>query len=253
MVHLASSLGIKRGIEQPWDLVENNLKSTLRVLESCHGSGIRFIHGSSSAVYGMVRNSTPLLEDAPLAFSAMPGPSANYAMSKLMQEAMVNAFAAGHGSPVATARFFNCVGGGHDSDLGHVLPSFINAANRNTMLKVHGTGDQKRTFIHVSDAAHAIRILLEAPSANGPYNIGGTEEISIMDLARLVLDLTGSSSGIERVGHDTAFRPGHDEPTARVPSVDRIRALGFAPILGLRQAVERAVGESFLEPITRTG
>ena len=244
MVHLASSLGIKYGIERPWEQMDNNLTSTKRVLEACEGRRVHFIHGSSSAVYGMTGSSVPLKEDDEPVFEGLLGASGNYAQSKLLQELAVMAFSRQFGLHTRIVRFFNCIGGGQRPDLGHVVPSFIGSASSDLPLQVHNGGLQRRTFIHVSEAVSGLIRVMGSGEAGGIYNIGGTEEIRIIDLAHMIVSLTGSSSPIVTVSNSDVFCAGFTEPMARVPDLGRIKSLGFLPELSLEEAITRAIHET---------
>ena len=246
VVHLASFLGIKYGIDHPWDQMSNNLLSTQRVLDACRRRNIRAVHGSSSAVYGMTSSSVPLKEADLPGFAGMLKRSGNYAMSKLIQEDLVRAFQAQFGVPVQTIRFFNCIGGGQRPTLGHVVPSFIEAALNGEPLRVHGDGTQRRTFLHISEAVAATLRVIDRGEPDGIYNVGGQEEIRIIDLARAIIALTGSRSGIEMVPKERNFCEDFEEPLARVPDLDRIGRLGFRPSMSLQQALERAVSETHI-------
>jgi UDP-glucose 4-epimerase len=243
IVNLASTLGIRFGIDQPLTQLENNIRCTKLVLEAASSRGVRVLHASSSAVYGNSRSSTPINESDPINFSALLSPSANYAFSKLGQEVLVNAYREQFDLNVQIVRLFNSIGGEQGSAFGHVLPSFLDAALAGRPLIVHGSGKQRRTFMHVSDTVKAMMLVIDHFEQGGVYNIGGTEEISILDLAERVINITGTDPGINFVNNSTAFCPSFDEPDARVPDIQRIRDLGFVPTYDLTSAIARSVSE----------
>lgn len=243
VVHMASTLGIKYGIDHPDEQWRNNILSTRKVLKACANRGVRMVLGSSSAIYGFPHTSRPILETDRGLLERTMGPSVNYALTKLAQEELVNDFVGKHGLRAQIVRFFNCIGAGQQPTNGHVLPNFIEAALDQRPLIVHGDGLQRRTFIHVQDAVEALLLVIGANEDGGVYNIGGTEEITILALAERVIALTGSRSTIRHVEKADAFCPGHIEPMARVPDITRIRALGFRSSFSLDEAIEGAIAE----------
>src|SRR5208283_1825500 len=138
-----------------------------------------------------------------------PGQSRwSYACSKLTDEFLALAYAREKQLPVIIARLFNTVGPRQTGRYGMVLPRFIAAAKKNEPLKVFGDGKQTRCFCHVNDAVEALVRLQRCGKARGEiFNVGGTEEVSILELARLVVKTLGSKSKIELVPYAKAYGP----------------------------------------------
>lgn len=224
--NFASQLGIKYGIEKPLSQFNNNFFSTYTLLESCLKSDTRLIHASSSAIYGQPVMEV-LTEDSPLMFDNFNTGSWNYAFTKLSQEMVIHAFAKERKLKVQIIRYFNCIGGSQKPDLGHVVPSFIQAALSGAPLSIHGDGRQERTFIHISDAIEATVLILQHYEQGEVYNVGGIQSISMKDLAQMVIEQTGSKSSMEFEHMDSVFCANHREPIKRVPNIDKIRRLGY--------------------------
>jgi UDP-glucose 4-epimerase len=127
---------------------------------------------------------------------------------------------------VTIVRLFNTVGPRQVGMYGMVLPRFVEAALKNQPLQVYGDGRQTRCFCHVADVVDALTRLVAAPAAvGGVFNLGSDEEVSIEDLARRVVRLSGSSSRIEHVPYERAYGQAFDDLPRRAPRLDRIRGV----------------------------
>jgi UDP-glucose 4-epimerase len=124
-----------------------------------------------------------------------------------------------------------------------VIPRFVSQALRNKPLSVYGDGTQTRTFTYVEDVVQALMGLIQADNAAGEvYNIGGTEEISMLDLAQKIITACGSSSEIELIPYEKAFGKDFEDMLRRVPSIDKInRLIGFEPRTSLDDIIERVI------------
>jgi UDP-glucose 4-epimerase len=143
------------------------------------------------------------------------------------------------GLPVVLFRLFNTVGPGQVGRYGMVMPRFVKAALTGGPLTVFGDGSQSRCFCHVKDAVRAIIALSEEPAAVGNvYNIGSTEPVTILDLAKRVVSLTGSSSDIVFVPYEQAYGEGFEDLLRRIPDVGRIRhLLNWTPTYSLDEII----------------
>ena len=127
-------------------------------------------------------------------------------------------------------RFFNVTGPRQSPSYGMVVPRFVDAALDGRPLLVYGTGQQTRTFLYVADLVRAILFLIARPEAEGQvFNIGGVEEVRILDLARRVVERTGSRSAIEMVDPGSVYGTGFEETARRVPDNAKLEGLGFRP------------------------
>ena len=194
----------------------------------------KVVLASSSEVYGKSEQ-VPFREDA----DRLLGPTTrirwSYACSKAMDEFLALAYAKQFSLPVVIARLFNTVGPRQTGRYGMVVPRFVGQALRNEPITVYGDGRQTRCFCHVSDVVRAIIALADEPAAEGEvFNVGSTEEITIEELARRTVTLTGSSSPIVMVPYDQAYEAGFEDMRRRVPDTTKIRhTVGWEPCIDL--------------------
>jgi UDP-glucose 4-epimerase len=206
------------------------------LLASCDAVYHRTVVASSSEVYGKSAQ-LPFREDADLLMGPAQVVRWGYACSKLMDEFLALAYHRQMGLPVTVVRLFNTVGARQSSRYGMVLPTMVRQALRGEDVTVHGDGSQTRCFTHVSDTTEGLAALLENPaSIGGIYNLGSTEEITILALAERVVRAAESSSRIVLVPYQQAYGPGYEDMTRRVPDITRAqRDLGFTPHRGLEK------------------
>jgi UDP-glucose 4-epimerase len=174
-----------------------------------------------------------------------PGQSRwSYACSKLTDEFLALAYSREKGLPVTIARLFNTVGPRQTGRYGMVLPRFIAAAKSNSPLKVYGDGAQSRCFGFVHDVVESLVRLQHCPAARGEiFNIGGTEEVSIHQLAQLVVETLESASVIELIPYDQAYAPGFDDMRRRKPLVEKLeRTVQYKPSTPLRDIIRLTAG-----------
>ncbi len=144
------------------------------------------------------------------------------------------------------ARLFNTVGPRQTGRYGMVIPNFVRQALTGAPITVHGDGLQRRAFGYVGDVVTALITLIEEPRAVGQvFNIGNTEEISILDLAHRVKALTNSTSNIVLVPYDEAYEAGFEDMPRRVPDLTKIHQLvGYAPTVGLDEILHGVIAQS---------
>jgi len=203
---------------------------------------------STSEVYGK-GHKIPFSEEDDVVLGATSKSRWAYAASKMVDEFLALAYHREYGLPVVIFRLFNTVGPRQTGRYGMVIPRFVQQALRGEPLTVFGDGQQQRCFCDVRDIVRALRQLSEHPQAVGRvFNIGGTEEISIEELAQRVIELTDSASGIIRVPYAEAYAPGFEDMRRRVPDTSRIHALcGWQPSIGLNETLI-AVRDYFKAP-----
>jgi UDP-glucose 4-epimerase len=121
-----------------------------------------------------------------------------------------------------------------------VLPRFVTAALKNEPLQVYGSGEQIRCFCHVDDAVRALILIMDSGEAVGQvFNVGNNEQISIMDLAKKVIEVTGSYSTIEKIAYENAYPEGFEDMQRRVPDISKIKqVLGWSPEINLDQIIK---------------
>ncbi|GAB4152756.1 MAG: SDR family NAD(P)-dependent oxidoreductase [Planctomycetota bacterium] len=238
--HLAARVGVGRVIESPLKTIETNLSCTRAVAESALRHGTVMVFASTSEVYGRNEN-VPFSEDDDLSIGPPSVGRWAYAASKVLDEHYLLALSREKGLKVTIARPFNTIGPRQSYSQGMVLPSFIRAALSNGELVVHGRGEQRRCFTWVGDTVEALAALCCVESSRGKvFNIGSTEEISIAELAAVVIDVCGGGS-VRFLPYE-GMGPHFADMARRVPSVDAIReAIGWQAETRLREAVERTV------------
>jgi UDP-glucose 4-epimerase len=208
------------------------------LLRAAEKSSTPLLFTSTSEVYG--KSTRPEFGEDDDLLIGPPGHSRwSYASAKLTDEFLALAYAREKGLPVTIARLFNTVGPRQTGRYGMVLPRFIAAAKKNEPLKVFGDGAQSRCFCLVHDAVEALVRLQKCERARGEiFNIGGTEEVSIQELAKLVVATLGSKSQIELIPYDQAYAPGFDDMRRRKPLVEKLeRFVKFKPQTTLREII----------------
>jgi len=242
--HLAAAVGVELVLNSPLRSIQTNLHETETILEAASQHRVPVLLTSSSEVYGKSQKES-FSEDDDLLIGPPTHPRWGYACSKLMDEFLALACARERGLPVIIARLFNTVGPRQTGRHGMVLPRFIEAAKAGRPLRVFGNGEQRRCFCYVTDAVELLIRLATCPAAQGGvFNVGSTEEISIYDLARLVIKVVGSSSTIELVPYAQAYGAGdvEDMPRRR-PDMTRTAALtGHASTTPMKEMIDRTIG-----------
>jgi UDP-glucose 4-epimerase len=238
--HLAAAVGVDLVVKSAIHVIETNLHETEILLETAAPHRVPVLVASTSEVYG--KSQKPVFSEEDDLLIGPPHQSRwSYACSKLMDEFLALAFAKERDLPVTIVRLFNTVGPRQTGRYGMVLPRFIAAAKAGTPLKVFGDGQQSRCFCYVCDTVEALVRLQNVPAARGEiFNIGGAEEISILDLAKLVIETLGSQSTIELVPYAQAYAPGFDDMRRRKPLTEKLtRFTGFTPATSLREIIQR--------------
>ena len=228
--HLAAAVGVKTILDKPLESIVTNIQGTEKVLEMCNKFKKRVLIASTSEVYGKHLHA-PLVETDNVIY----GPSSkfrwSYAASKLMDEFTALAHYRTNGLEVIITRLFNTVGPRQTGAYGMVIPSFVAQSLKNEPITVFGDGTQTRTFTYVKDVVAALIKLMESDRAIGEViNVGGLEEISMLDLARKIIDMTRSTSTIQLVPYAEAFGKDFEDMQRRVPSTEKLEQVtGFAP------------------------
>ena len=233
--HLAAAVGVRLIVEKPVHTMVTNVRGTETVLEYCNKFDKRVLIASSSEVYGDHREERPLAEGDRRVYGPVTERRWLYADSKAMDEFLALSFHQERGLDCVIARFFNTVGPRQSGQYGMVIPRFVERALAGAPLEVHGDGKQTRSFCHVSDTVRAVVDLMETPECSGEiFNIGSAERVRILDVARRVLELTGSDSKLVFVPHSEVYGLGIEDVLHREPAIDKIRgAIGWRPSLDL--------------------
>lgn len=228
--HLAAAVGVRLIVENPVRTIETNIRGTEVILHASIKKKKRLILTSTSEVYGK-SGKAPFGEEDDLVFGATTRPRWAYACSKAIDEFLALAYFAEKGLPVTIARLFNTVGPRQTGQYGMVIPRFVSQALAGEPLSVYGDGSQTRAFCHVYDVVRALLALTLAPGAEGQiFNVGYEREVTILELAREVIRLTGSKSEIRLIPFEEAYSPNFEDMRRRVPDTSKLRALiGFTP------------------------
>lgn len=238
--HLAAAVGVELVVKQPIHAIRTNLRETEVLLEAIAPHGVPLLLTSTSEVYGKSVRSEFSEED-----DLLIGPPHqsrwSYACSKLMDEFLALAFAQERGLPVTIVRLFNTVGPRQTGRYGMVLPRFIASAKAQRPLQVYGDGLQSRCFCFVQDTVEALVRLQSMPAARGEvFNIGGTEEVTMLGLAGMVIETLQSKSNIEMVPYSQAYAPGFEDMRRRKPLIAKLaRVTGFRPMTSLAEIIRR--------------
>lgn len=238
--HLAAAVGVDLVVKSPIHVLETNLHETEVLLEAAAPHRVPMLIASTSEVYGKSEKAA-FSEDDDLLIGPPQHTRWSYACSKLMDEFLALAYAKEKELPVVIVRLFNTVGPRQTGQYGMVLPRFIAAAKSGESLRVFGDGQQSRCFCYVLDTVEALVRLQNSPAARGEiFNIGGTEEVTILQLAQRVVETLGSKSRVEFVPYAEAYAPGFDDMRRRKPVVEKLkRATGFSPQTSLDQIIQR--------------
>ncbi|MHC5540425.1 GDP-mannose 4,6-dehydratase [Singulisphaera rosea] len=243
--HLAAAVGVKLIVESPVRTIETNVHGTEVVLAQANKKKKKVLIASTSEVYGL-SNQVPFREDGNLVMGATTKGRWSYACSKAIDEFLALAYWREKKLPTVVVRLFNTVGPRQTGQYGMVIPSFVTQALAGRPLTVYGDGKQTRCFAHVLDVVNALIRLMDRPEAVGQvYNIGSSEEVSIMEVAEQIKDLTGSASEIVRVPYSEAYEEGFEDMPRRVPDTSKLFDLiGFRPERRLSEIIESVIAYS---------
>ena len=240
--HLAAAVGVKLIVEHPVHTIETNIGGTERVLDAALRYRCRTIVASTSEVYGKGCK-VPFVEEDDVLLGATSKSRWAYAASKMVDEFLSLAYVAEYGADITCVRLFNTIGPRQSGQYGMVVPRLVQQALRGEPLTVYGDGKQSRCFCDVRDVVCALVGLSGSKHANGRvFNVGNTEETSILGLADKILKLTGSSSTIRLIPFQEAYAPGFEDMQRRVPDTTRIqRLLGWQPTRNLDEILKTII------------
>ncbi|OPL13653.1 MAG: nucleoside-diphosphate sugar epimerase [delta proteobacterium ML8_D] len=230
IVHLAAAVGVKYVVENPLSSIETNICGTEIVLNLANKHKKKILIASSSEVYGKHMHA-PLKEDDNLIYGPPTTMRWSYAASKLIDEFTALAYHRTKKLSVAVFRCFNTIGPRQTGLYGMVVPRLIQQALRDEPITVYGDGQQTRTFTYVGDVVESICRLMDCEKAYGEViNIGGTEEISISELAMRIKSLVGSKSEIIYIPYEKVYGKDFEDMMRRVPSSEKLNNLiNFVP------------------------
>ncbi len=237
--HLAAAVGVFNIVNNPLSSLLTNIRGTEIVLELAHKRGVPILIASSSEVYG--KNTSDSLSETDNRILGSPTMLRwSYSEAKAIDESLAYAYFIEKNLETRIVRFFNTVGPRQLGSYGMVVPRFIEAALKNMPVLIYGNGEQTRCFAHVLDVVEALCLVAFSPKTIGQVvNIGNNFEISMNDLASLIISTTNSSSKVEYVPYEVAYGAGFEDMERRVPNLGLIKELvGWEPKRNLNQIID---------------
>jgi UDP-glucose 4-epimerase len=238
VLHMAAALGVNTILESPLESMSTNITGSEVVLNAAAKFNKRIIIASTSEIYGK-NPKQPLSETDDRVVGAPQKIRWTYSDAKAIEEAMAFALYQEKNLPVTTVRLFNTVGPRQTGRYGMVVPRFVHAAIQNEPITIFGDGTQSRVFCHVADAVQAIATIAVTDSTIGEvFNVGGTGEVTIKQLAEQVIKVIGSQSAITHTPYSDAYPAGFEDIQRRVPDISKVKnAIGWAPTKDLKQII----------------
>ena len=243
VLHMAAALGVNTILESPLESMSTNITGSEVVLNTAAKFNKRIIIASTSEIYGK-NPKQPLNEADDRVVGAPQKIRWTYSDAKAIEEAMAFALHQEKKLPVTTVRLFNTVGPRQSGRYGMVVPRFVQAALKNEGLTIYGDGTQSRVFCHVDDAVQAIATIAATNATIGEvFNVGGSGEVSIKELAEKVIATTKSQSVITYTPYSDAYPAGFEDIQRRVPDISKIKqAIGWAPTKNLDAIIRDIAG-----------
>ena len=239
VVHLAAALGVFNIVNKPLDSLKTNLQGSEIVLEACDKYRKPVLIASTSEIYGK-NDKVPLNEEDDRIIGHPLKSRWSYSEAKAVDESLAYFYHLENKLPIRIVRFFNTVGPRQVGHYGMVVPRFVSSALKNEPLSVYGSGDQIRCFCHVADAVKGLLLVMDSGKAIGQvFNVGNNAQISIMELAKKVIEITGSKSIIEKIAYEKAYPEGFEDMQRRVPDISKIKqVLGWEPKINLDKIIK---------------
>jgi UDP-glucose 4-epimerase len=241
--HLAAAVGVEMIVRSPVHTIETNIMGSAAVFRVANRYRRKVVLTSTSEIYGK-SDKVPFAEDDDRVLGPTTRSRWSYSTSKAVDEFLALAYHKERALPVLIVRLFNTIGPRQTGRYGMVVPRFVGQALAGQPLTVYGDGTQSRCFADVRDVVRGIVALADCPAADGQVvNLGSTREVTITELARLVLQLTASRSPIAQVPYEQAYEAGFEDMQRRVPDVGKVkRLIGWQAEIPLEETI-RAIGE----------
>jgi UDP-glucose 4-epimerase len=236
---MAAALGVDNILENPIESISTNFYGSEVVLNAALKYDKRILIASTSEIYGK-NTKQPLSETDDRVIGTPQKLRWTYSDAKALEEATAHFLFLTKQLKVTTIRFFNTVGPRQTGKYGMVIPRFVKAAIENKPLKIFGDGSQSRVFCHVGDTVKAVLALVGNDKTIGEvFNIGGKGEISIEELAKMIIDQTKSKSEITFTKYEDAYSAGFEDMVRRVPDISKlVNFTGWEPKLNLATIIE---------------
>ncbi len=239
--HLAAGVGVQYIMDNLSESLLTNILATHKVLEACQVNNLPVLLTSTSEVYGVAEDKVWTEET-----KSLIGPTTklrwSYAASKMIDEFIaLSLYEEGKISPIIV-RLFNIIGPNQLSKYGMVVPRFIEAAVNDEDILIHGDGSQSRSFTWVDDVVTYLIKLAELKAYGEIFNIGQTEEITIEELAKLIIEKSNSNSKIIFKSHEEVFGKSFEDPKRRTPGIDKIvEYTGIQPSKNIEFMIENII------------
>ena len=242
ILHMAAALGVYNILENPIESISTNFYGSEITLNAAAKYDKRILIASTSEIYGK-NPKQPLSETDDRVIGAPQKLRWTYSDAKALEEATAHALFLTKNLKVTTVRLFNTVGPRQTGKYGMVIPRFILAALENTPIKIFGSGLQSRVFCHVIDSVKAIIALVSDKNTIGEvFNIGGLDEISVLNLAKLIIERTGSKSDLVFMSYDDAYSIGYEDMARRVPDITKLTSFtGWLPKLDIKTIIDDTI------------
>ena len=246
--HLAAGVGVQYIMDNVSKALLTNIEGTHIVIEACKQNDIPVLITSTSEVYGVSED--PIWTEETKSLIGPPTKLRwSYAASKLIDEFLaLSEYNDGNLKPIIV-RLFNIIGPNQLSEYGMVVPKFVEAALNDNPITIHGSGVQTRSFTWVGDVVNYFYLLAKNELYGEIYNIGQTEEISISDLAKLIIQKCNSKSEIIFKDHLEVYGDKFEDPMRRTPSIDKIvNATSYEPSMSIPEMVEEIIRYKKINP-----
>ena len=242
ILHMAAALGVDNILKNPIESISTNFFGSEIVLNAATKYDKRIVIASTSEIYGK-NPKQPLSETDDRVVGTPQKLRWTYSDAKALEEATAHALFLTNNLKVTTVRLFNTVGPRQTGKYGMVIPRFINSALENKPIKIFGSGLQSRVFCHVIDSVRAILALSSDKKMIGEvFNIGGLGEISILNLAKLIIERTSSKSDIVFMSYDDAYAVGYEDMAIRVPDITKLTSFtGWVPKLDIKTIIDDTI------------
>lgn len=238
VLHMAAALGVDNILDNPIESISTNYHGSEVVLNAAVKYDKRIVIASTSEIYGK-NSKQPLSEMDDRIIGTPQKLRWTYSDAKALEEASAHFLFLTKNLKVTTIRFFNTVGPRQVGKYGMVIPRFVGAAINNEPINIFGDGSQTRVFCHVNDSIKAVLALsVDNKTIGEVFNLGGKGEISILELAKLIIEQTNSRSEISFTGYGDAYAAGFEEMARRVPDISKIKLFtGWEPEIDLKTII----------------
>jgi UDP-glucose 4-epimerase len=248
VVHLAAAVGVRLIIDEPLRSFTTNIHGSEIVIGAAHRYRSKILVASTSEIYGK-NGSSKLVETADRLLGTTSASRWAYSTAKAVDEILALTYHRERNLDAVIARLFNTVGPRQSPSYGMVIPRLVRQALAGDPLTVYGDGRQSRCFCHVDDVVRCLLGLLESSDAIGEvFNVGSSEEVSILELANRIGERANSRSRIELIPYDQAFKEGFEDMQRRVPDTTKVENLiGWRPTRCLDEIVDDALADAAAE------